>query len=395
MTTVITADDVAEKLEGRIAGKLDELVNARVKTALQQYEERGTREGFVTPDGGGQDTGIKNFGDWLVAVKRRDEKRLSVVYKSTKAMNEQDGTEGGYTVPPQFNTQLLQVAGDVNPVDALTGARAPMALPMTGRTLTVPALDQTAAPSTGNSAMSAGVVGKWTAEGGTIQETQPAFSPVELNAHKYAGYTKASNELEADSAVALASLLIRLFGQAVGYARLYSFLRGNGVGKPLGVYNAPAAKSVTRGTGADNYETADLLGMASGLTPGSRGRAVWMMHPYAEQYLATLTFGSSQALVYPSQEGYPMRMLGAPAYPVEFMSAPGTAFDLALIDWSYYLVGTKGETAIASSEHVNFLSDEMTWRFTHRVDGQPWLKNKITLSDGAGSNTVSPFVYLS
>jgi hypothetical protein len=34
----------------------------------------------------------------------------------------------------------------------------------------------------------------------------------------------------------------------------------------------------------------------------------------------------------------------------------------------------------------------MTWRFVQRVDGRPWLENKITLQDG--STTVSPFVVL-
>lgn len=394
MTNIISASEVADQLQSKIEGKIDDLVAAKVSAALKAFEDRGTQAGFVTPDGGTADGAIKNFGDWLIAAKRKDEKRLREVYKSTKSLNEQDGSEGGYTVPEQFNARLLEVAGEINPIDALSGPRAPMVLPMSSRTLTAPALEQTNAPTTGNSAMTAGVVARWTAEAGAIQETEPKFGKVNLNAHKLAGYTQASSELEADSAAALEALLIRLFGQAIGYSRLYAFLRGDGVGKPLGIYLAPAAKSVTRGTGAATYETEDLLALVSNLLPGSRGRATWFMHPYAEQYLATLTFGSSQALVYPSQDGYPMRILGAPAYPVEFMSAPGTAFDLALIDWSYYLIGNRGQTSIASSEHVGFLTDEMTWRFTHRVDGQPWIKNKVTLSDGAGTNTVSPFVYL-
>ena len=46
------------------------------------------------------------------------------------------------------------------------------------------------------------------------------------------------------------------------------------------------------------------------------------------------------------------------------------------------------------SEHARFLNDEKVWRFTHRVDGQPWANNTTTLSDGAGTNTVGPFAYL-
>jgi len=395
MAQVIDTEELVGKLEQKIEGKLDELVGAKVKAALSRIEEIGVKSGFVTPDGGAADKSIKGWGDWLVAVKRNDQKRLKDVYGAAKALNEQDGTEGGYTVPDQFNARLLEVAGEINPIDVLSGARAPMSLPMSGPTMTIPALEQTHTPLAGTSAMTAGVVARWTAEAAQTPATEPKFGKVQLSAHKLAGHTQASNELEADSAVALETLLYRLFGQAIGYARLHAFLRGDGVGKPLGIYNAPAAKSVNRGTGAAVYETEDLLAMASNLLPGSRSRATWFIHPYAEQHLAQLSFGNSQVLVYPSQEGYPMRIMGNPVYAVEFMSAPGTAFDIALVDWSYYLIGNRSSTEIAASSHAAFLTDEMTWRFTHRCDGQPWLKDKITLSDGAGTNTVSPFVYLS
>lgn len=393
MTQIIDTREIAARAAELVKVELEGAILAQVKAAMAEFETRAPRDGVATPDGGEADGSIKNFGDFLLAVKRRDEKRLASVYKSTRALEEKDGTAGGYLVPEQFNATLMQFATEVNPIDSLTGARAPMALPMTSRTLTLPALDQTQNPATGASGLTAGVAGGWTAEGGPIGETQPAFRPLTLNAHKYSGYTKASNELEADSAVALAQLLARLFGQAVGYARLYTFLRGTGTGQPLGIRNAAAAYSVTRGTGAATYETEDLLAMYSRLMPGSHGRAVWFAHPLAVADLGGLTFGSSDALVFPMAEGAPMRMLGCPFYPVEFMSAPGTAFDLALLDWSYYLIGNRAQTAIAASEHVNFLSDEMTWRFTHRVDGQPWPNGTRKLADGANT-AVSPFVYL-
>lgn len=390
---VISAKEIADQLQPVIAGQLQEQVAEAVKTAMAEFERKAATSGHLTPDGGTADKGIKNFGDFLVAVKRKDVKRLEKVY-GTKALEEQDGTAGGYLVPEEFNPTLMQFAQEVNPIDALSGASAPMVLPMTSRTVTLPALDQTQNPGTGASATTAGVVARWTAEAASIQETEPVFSPITLNVHKLAGYTKASMELEADSAVGLAALLARLFGQAVGYARLYAFLRGTGVGQPKGVNGATCAYGVTRGTGAAVYETADLLEMYARLTPGSRQRAVWFVHPLAIAQLGELQFGSSDVLAFPMVDGAPMRLLGRPAYEVEFMSAPGTAFDLLLADWSYYLIGQRAQTAIAASEHAAFLSDEMTWKFTHRVDGQPWLKNTRKLADGANT-VVSPFVYLS
>jgi HK97 family phage major capsid protein len=56
------------------------------------------------------------------------------------------------------------------------------------------------------------------------------------------------------------------------------------------------------------------------------------------------------------------------------------------------VIGDRQQIEVAASEHVNFLKNQMTWRVTQRVDGQPWLEKPITLQDG--STQVSPFVVL-
>jgi HK97 family phage major capsid protein len=402
MTTIITADDIASKLqtslENKIEGWLDEKIGSAVKTALQRLETEPRFSGTVTLDGGTADTGIKNFADFLLAVARKDEVRLREHYKSvgSKALNEQDGTEGGYTVPPEFNTRLLEVGSQVNPIDALSGARAPMTMPMSSRTLTMPALDQTITPSTGTSAFDAGVVAAWTAESGSIPETSPTFTPLTLNAHKLSGHTIASNELESDSAIALEQLLTRLFGQAIGRRRLHAFLRGDGTGKPLGVLNAPAAIAVSRTGSGNNFDAADVPLMARRLYPGSLVNAVWFIHPFLLSDMTSMAFGSNSLITWADiKTGAPGALFGLPYYPVEFASAPGTAGDVFLCDWSYYLIGNRGGTSIAMSDHARFLNDDRVWRFTHRVDGQPWTRGPSILSDGAGTNTVSAFTYLS
>jgi len=56
------------------------------------------------------------------------------------------------------------------------------------------------------------------------------------------------------------------------------------------------------------------------------------------------------------------------------------------------VIGDRMMLEVAASEHVNFLKNQMTWRFVERIDGRPWLDNPITLQDG--STKVSPFVVL-
>lgn len=395
---------VAEKVLPTLGETLDQKAQAAVSIALRAIEQNPTspQGGYLvaTKDGNGE--AVHTFADYLLAVRDADAgdgkavKRLREHYgvaRSTKALNESDGDSGGWTVPGQINTSLMEVGANFNPIDRL-GAYGPTPINMTSRTLTMPVLKQTAAPASGASAMTAGVVAYWTSESAAIQATEPSFRDVTMTAHKLTGYTAVTSELEADTVVALERLLIRLFGQAIGNNRFYSFLRGDGVGKPLGVLNAPAKIAVTRGTGADTVETADLKAMYKRMIPG--GRYAWFHHPFLVENLMDLTFGSQTAFAWGNIiEGIPNRLIGAPLFPAEFLSAPGTAGDLLLADFTYYMVGERAATTISMSDQVRWLNDEKAWKFVHRVDGQPWLDNAITLSDGAGTNTVSPFIYLS
>jgi HK97 family phage major capsid protein len=77
---------------------------------------------------------------------------------------------------------------------------------------------------------------------------------------------------------------------------------------------------------------------------------------------------------------------------VEHASTLGTVGDIALVDLSQYLLIDKGGMNSASSIHVRFLNDEMTFKFTLRIDGQPIWNSALT--PAKGSNTQSPFVVL-
>jgi HK97 family phage major capsid protein len=85
-------------------------------------------------------------------------------------------------------------------------------------------------------------------------------------------------------------------------------------------------------------------------------------------------------------------MFGRPVVPTEYNATMGAVNDVLLADLSQYLLIDKGSVQQAASVHVRFLYDEMTYKFSYRVDGQPlWDK---ALTPYQGSNTVSPFVNL-
>ncbi len=70
----------------------------------------------------------------------------------------------------------------------------------------------------------------------------------------------------------------------------------------------------------------------------------------------------------------------------------GTTGDITLADLSQYMLVDKNGVQAATSMHVAFLTDEMVFRITYRVDGKPmW---SVPLTPFKGTNTKSPFIAL-
>src|SRR5260370_6350669 len=218
---------------------------------------------------------------------------------------------------------------------------------------------------------------------------------MELKAQELSGYSVSSNIHLQDAAFGLEKFLMTLFAKAVAWYEEYAFLQGNGVGKPLGVLNAPATKTVNRNT-AGHFNFPDVSAMLAALLPGSYPRARWYISPSVITDLMQLKDGASRALFVSIDQGAvkpPIwKLLNLPVTITEKVPALGTKGDVMLIDPSLYVIGDRMMLEITASEHANFVKNQMTWRFVQRVDCRPWLDNVITLQDG--TTTVSPFVVL-
>lgn len=85
-------------------------------------------------------------------------------------------------------------------------------------------------------------------------------------------------------------------------------------------------------------------------------------------------------------------LLGYPIAYSEHLPQANSPYHVNLCDLSAYVIFDRQGMEIAFSEHVGFLEDQGTWRFTKRLDGQPWMRDSITLADPQGSYKVGPFV---
>ena len=308
------------------------------------------------------------------------------MYKT--ALAEGTGAQGGFGVPVEFGEVLLEKSKEFN---ALRRAGA-MTTTLMGRSKEYPVLDIETAPTAGNTAYAGGVTASWTEEAGTISESEPRFRMIELVAHKLAAYSLASTEVRDDFVESLDGILARSFAKAIGAAEEYAFFRGDGVGKPLGIVSSGALISAAR-SAASTVALADLAQMISDFPPESYNSGAWFVSPTVTDQLIQLVSNPLTWMENQRDSWLQSSLLGYPLYIVGCLPALNTAGDILLVDPNFYLIGDhKSGLTIAFSEHYRFVNDQLAWRITKRVDGQPMIDSTITTEDA--TTTVSPFVAL-
>ena len=384
-TVVLDASPVEDAVKSQI-----EVLNARLDAIMTKLENAPVaKAGYVTQDGGLADKTVKSFGDFLMAIKRGDEKRIAGVYGAQKDLGEGSGASGGYLVPVEYSTSLIQVAAAQNQIYSRV-----QKVPVMRESGVYPALDQYVAPTAGSGdvAYAAGVSAAKTAAGATFTETEPAFTQLSWRLAKIGGYTEVENELLEDSPFAIEALLRGLFAVAVAAKNERNILRGNGIAEPMGILNSTPLVSVADNT-TGRFKWEDVAAMYARFKSVG-GQPVWVIHPSVWPDIMTMV-NSSTAVWQGNMVASPSNNLnGYPIIVSEHMPQLGASGAVLLADLSAYLMFEKAGLAIAYSDAVGFTRDVGTWRFKVRNHGMPWIKNAITLAGPGSAYTVSPFVTL-
>jgi len=382
------------------AAELDEQMNTIVPERLQKQVKR---EQANTPqDDPEPRSEFKSWGEflestWLWATGQYKDKRLMQFVErdkdgspvsSRKDLVENVGALGGFLVPVEFRAQLYSIMAE----ESFVRTRATV-IPMRRRQIDIPVLDQTGATA-GIPHWFGGMIFYWAEEATEKTHTDPNFRKIQLVAHKLIGYTRASDELLDDSAVSLEAFLTGPMGFAGGavWHEEYCFLNGTGAGQPLGVINAGATITVPRaGAGAIAYT--DLCDMLENFLPSGRG--IWVITQSAMSDIVQINGPAgnpSYVWTTNAADGIPGTIFGMPVIWTEKVPRIGTAGDVGLYDWRYYLIGDRQAATVESTKFDRWSYDETSWRMVHRVDGQPWLSQPLTYQDGV--TQVSPFVIL-
>ena len=343
---------------------------------------------------------FKSFGDyaratWHKAGSLKDGAQLLGQQAKLQEIRNSFGSivpaDGGFLVPESLRAELLAVALE----SAIMRPRARV-IPMESLRVPFPTLDSTSNAST----VYGGVTAYWTEEGAALVDSQASFGRVMLDAKKLTARADVPNELYQDSIISLGAFIGTAFPEAVAWFEDIAFIRGSGVGEPLGWNRAEntAVVDVAKEGGQANttIKWENIVKMYARMLPTSLGRAIWVANIDTFPQLATmsLTVGTGGSAVWLANgiDGAPMSILGRPIVFTEKMETLGNVGDIAFIDPAYYLIGDRQTMSMESSIHARFTSDVTVVKFVERVDGRPWLQNSIT--PNKGSNSLSAFVRL-
>lgn len=354
----------------------------RVAKQIELTERHAEQEAMRDKPAAGEadNGGFRNLGEFIYTA------RFNPGKLAERAMSMGTGSEGGFNLPEQFRSELLMV----RPEASIVRPRAqviPAGEPPDAK-ITMPALDQGA-----HGAM-AGVTVTWISEGGAKAETSTAFKEVSLEPSEVAGYITVTDKLlrnwQASSA-----FIANILREAIAGAEDYKFLRGNGVGCPVGVIDAAntAKISVARNAASD-VKFVDVATMLGKMQPDSLSRAVWVASITTLPKIVNIQDDLKASIFIRGDvtRAIPDTLFGRPIIWTGKVPVLGTEGDLGLYDFSYYLIKDGSGPFVAASEHVNFTTNKTVVKAFWNVDAKPWPVEALLLEDAA--TTVSPFVTL-
>lgn len=371
--------------------------NEAAREILATKRAAAPKPGVVVGPTREQERPFESFGDFLQAVARSARRMGTdprLFARAAAGMQEGSPADGGFAIPPEFAQSIeknIWTAGEI----ISRCRRRPMS---TGQLK----INQIKENSRADGSRYGGVLAYWAAEAGTVTAKKPQLRQIELNAQKLFGVWYATDELLED-APALAAEANDAFSEELTFKVEDAIINGVGAGMPLGLLNSGAVVTVPIEAGQTIANSPASLAvntakMYARLPAPMHKDAVWLINQDVLPYIVVMTLGgsaASQPLFLPpgAIANTPYGSLwGHPILPVEQCASFGTPGDIIFTSLSQYILGERSGPKFAQSMHVEFLSDQMCFRATWRVDGQPRWNAPVTPFKGA--NTLSPIVTL-
>ena len=276
-------------------------------------------------------------------------------YEIRDALQVGELSEGGYTVPDEFEHQLVEALQEENIMRGLV------------HVITTSSGDRKIPLVTNYGSAS------WIEEETQIPESDVAFGQISLGAHKLATAIRISQELLQDSAFDMASFITHEFQRRAGAAEEQAIISGDGSHKPIGLLHATLGAQVGVTTASSTAITADeLIDLQHSLKSGYRRKAAFIMNDAAIKALRKLKDGQGQYIWQPSiREGVPDMLLNTRIYMSNYMPLVEAGNKVVLYgDYSYYWLADRAGRTLQRLNELYAMTDQVGFKLTERLDGR-------------------------
>ena len=280
------------------------------------------------------------------------------------ALSVGEDTEGGFTVPDEFEKELVEALEENNIFRGMATV-----IRTSSGTRKIPIAEDTGEAS-------------WIDEGEEIPESDTTFGQTMLSAYKLGTMIKISNELLNDSAFDLATYIARRFGVRMGNAEERAFITGDGVGKPLGLLAETGGAKVGVTAGKKDAVTFDeIFKLYYALKAPYRKKAQFLCNEALVLQLMTIKDNNGNYIWKPGLEiGKPDTLLNRPLKTSAFMpEIKGGSKVMAFGDYSYYWVADRQNRTFRRLNELYARTDQVGFLTTQRVDGKLILPEAVQL----------------
>lgn len=290
----------------------------------------------------------------------RDQERRNAELRNALQVGEL--SEGGYTVPDEFEHTLVEALQEENIMRGLV------------HVITTSSGDRKIPLVTSKGAAS------WVEEEAAIPESDDAFGQITLSAHKVGSMIRISEELLHDSAFDLAAYITGEFARRVGAAEEEAIITGNGTHKPTGLLHATLGAETGVTAAAVAAITADeLIDLQHSLKSGYRRKAAYIMNDATIKLLRKLKDGNGQFLWQPGLLlGQPDTLLNQKVLTSNYMPLPAAGNKAILYgDYNYYWLADREGRSLQRLNELYAANDQIGFKITQRVDGRLILREAV------------------
>ncbi len=356
---VLSADDRAtyEKMEQEIVdlGKEIGIIERRETLDLEMSKPTSapisTNPNTKTEEktGCSSDEYKKSF--WLAMRNKKNP------YEAVNALQIGTDSEGGYLVPDEYESTLIEKLHDENIIrqyaTVIKSSNGDKKIPVVA--------------GYGEAT--------WTDEEAAYTESDDSFGVITLGAHKLTSIIKVSEELLNDSVFDLEQYISKEFVRHMAAAEENAFINGTGTGRPTGILQTAETGKTTAAAAAITAD--EVIDLYHSLRSPYRKNAVFIANDSTVKAIRQLKDSNGMYLWQPGlKEGQPDTLIGNRIISSAYMPEIGAGKKPILFgDISYYWIADRQGRTFQRLNELYAATGQVGFRTFQRVDG------KLTLAE--------------